>query len=102
MDRHNRDMLCLGLPFVATILLMVVGSVWFNSIVVFFSGFAIAAPLAIVGIVRQIRRYLRLPCPTCGTVLHRSDKAEDGTPITFLCTACDTEWDTGYRTSSGD
>lgn len=105
MKRHLRDMLCLGVPFLLTILSTLLLCYLFRDIALplFFAGWIVAVPIAVVGVVRQVRRFLRFPCPTCGTVLHRPGKAEDeGTPITFLCTACDTEWDTGFRVSRGD
>jgi predicted RNA-binding Zn-ribbon protein involved in translation (DUF1610 family) len=100
--RHNRDMLYLGLPFLLVVLATVLLSTWLWNPYIFVAGWCTAVPIAIVGIVRQMRRYLRFPCPTCGAVLQRSDKGEAETPITFLCKACDTEWDTGFINSRGD
>jgi predicted RNA-binding Zn-ribbon protein involved in translation (DUF1610 family) len=102
MDRHFRDLLYLGLPFVFTILLTGGISMWYQSPALIITGFVASATLAIVGISRQIRRFRHFPCPACGTVLHRSDKGKDGSPVTFLCKGCDTEWDTGFRSSHGD
>src|SRR4030095_16295523 len=100
MKRHFRDMLYLGVPFVLILLVAAGGTYWFHSMLFFASAFVFGLPLAIVGLVRQIRRNLHFPCPTCGTMLDRSDDAKSGSPITFLCTACDTEWGPGFRTGS--
>jgi H+/gluconate symporter-like permease len=100
MKRHFRDMLYLGVPFLLLLLGMVLGSYWFRSPVCFIVGFVIAVPLAIVGLVRQERRWRRFPSPGCGTMLHREVAGKPGDPITFVCKPCDTEWDTGFRTGS--
>jgi hypothetical protein len=102
MKRHFRDMLYLGLPFLMILLLMVLGTKWLESVAVFIVGFITAVPLAVVGLVRQERRLRHFACPTCGTMLHRDPGGEDGEPITFVCTPCDTEWDTGFRVGRGD
>jgi hypothetical protein len=96
MKRHFRDMLLLGVPFGLIIIGMVCGLRWFDSMPVFIGGFVLGVPLAIVGLVRQERRFRRFRCPTCGTMLQRSGPGERGAPIRFTCTACDTEWDTGF------
>ena len=100
MKRHFRDMLVLGLPFVLIVGLMVFGARWFDSPAVFVGGFAIALPLAIAGLVRQQRRWRRFPCPGCRTMLERDPGGKPGDPITFVCKACDTEWDTGFQNNS--
>jgi len=103
MNRHFKDMLYLGVPFVL-VLLMGAGGAWrFQSMTCFVATFVIGVPLAIVGLVRQIRRFRHFSCPTCGTMLGRnSGHDKEGTPITFVCTPCDIEWDTGFRVGSGD
>ena len=100
MKRHFRDMLVLGLPFVLIVGGMVVGARWFDSMAVFIGGFVVGVPLAIVGLVRQERRFRHFPCPTCKTMLHRPGSTARGAPIRFLCTSCDTEWDTGFSEGS--
>src|SRR5688500_4040949 len=100
--RHFRDMLLLGIPFAVALLCAFAGVWWLESIPGFFCAFGVGAVLGIVGVVRQERRFRRFPCPTCGTVLDRSDAGEDGRPIVFECKPCDTVWDTGFRTARGD
>ena len=100
MKRHFRDMLVLGVPFGLIILGMVCGARWFDSMPVFIGGFVVALPLAIIGLVRQERRWRRFPCPSCGKMLHRDVRGKPGDPITFVCTPCDTEWDTGFRNNT--
>ena len=102
MKRHFRDMLYLGVPFVLILLVAAGGTYWFHSMLFFAGGFVFGVPLAIVGLVRQTRRNLHFPCPTCGTMLHRDPDGNAGDPITFVCKPCDTEWDTGFRVGSGD
>jgi len=98
--RHFRDMLYLGVPFVL-VLLVGAGGFWrFQSMFLFGASFIIGVPLAIVGLVRQERRWRRFPCPGCGTVLHRDPGGKPGAPITFVCKPCDTEWDTGFQNNS--
>jgi len=96
MKRHFRDMLYLGVPFVLVLLVGAGGFWWFQSMFCFIAAFVIGVPLAFVGIVRQTRRFLRFPCPTCGALLHRTASTERGAPIRFTCATCDTEWDTGF------
>jgi len=100
MKRHFRDMLFLGLPFVLIVLVMVLGAWRFNSMPVFIGGFVVALPLAVVGLIRQERRWRRFPCPGCGVLLHRDPGGKPGAPITFVCATCDTEWDTGFQNNS--
>lgn len=100
MRRHFRDMLTLGLPFVLVVLLAGAGAYWLHGGTFIIAGIVIGAPIAIVGLVRQIRHFLHFPCPTCGTMLQRSGSDKAGAPITFLCTPCDTEWDTGFTEGS--
>jgi len=103
MKRHFRDMLYLGVPFLLILLLTAVGMTRLESAAIFVAGFLIDVPLGIVGLVRQERRSRHFGCPSCGTMLHREPGAgNDGDPVTFVCTPCDTEWDTGFRVSRGD
>jgi hypothetical protein len=100
MRRHFKDMLFLGVPFLALI-----GSLLFpdytveRSIPFFIGGCVGGMVLAGVGLYRQTRRMHRFICPTCGQVLRRST-GKSGEPVAFVCKPCDTEWDTGFRESS--
>lgn len=105
MKRHFRDMLVLGVPFLLAVLAPLLLGYLFQdyALPIFIAAFMVGVPIAIVGMVRQERRTRHFACPTCGTMLHRTGKDDkDGDPVSFLCTACDTEWDTGFRVSRGD
>lgn len=102
MRRHFKDMLLLGVPFLA-----LVGSAFLldytreRSIPIFLGICAAAMALAGVGLYRQTRRMRRFACPSCGQELRRS-AGKPGQPVTFVCGPCDTEWDTGFLEYSGD
>jgi len=36
-------------------------------------------------------------CPQCGVLLPRPPEIRVGDPISYVCTACNIEWDTGWK-----
>ena len=89
----RRDLVRLGLPSLVLIglpfLLRQEWSFW----LAIFAG----APLALVGLYRQIRRGVRWACPQCRAAIGRTGDVRDG-PVRFLCATCDVIWDTGLET----
>lgn len=97
MRRHFKNLLVLGIPFVATLgggMLLMEKSPPIG-VGFWLAGFAIA----VVGLVRQERNFRRYACPTCGQALRR-ETGKPGERISFVCLPCDTEWDTGFQESS--
>lgn len=90
--RHFRELLLLGVPFVGALMLAFTANG-------FWVGSSLAVVLGLVGLYRQERRLRRSACPTCRAALRR-EQGKPGDPITFVCSACDTEWDTGLREGS--
>lgn len=89
--RHFRDLLFLGIPFVGALVLGATTSwAW---------GAVAAVLLGLAGLYRQELRSRRFRCPTCGVIIRRA-ACEPGARLTFVCTGCDTEWDTGLRESA--
>ncbi len=90
--RHLQDVLLLGLPFA--------GALWVGATTGWWLGAGFAAILlGAAGLYRQGRRFRSSLCPACGAALRR-DPGEPGERVTFVCGACDTEWDTGMRDST--
>jgi hypothetical protein len=40
-------------------------------------------------------------CPDCGRVIGDGEVHEPGTPVNFICTHCDVEWETGITQGPG-
>ena len=86
------DMLIIGLPFVFILLAGIAEHVpddWF------LYWWATGAVIAVVGLVRQIRRFKFYNCPDCSKQLV-NDKLVAQKPITFTCEKCKTSWDSGF------
>jgi hypothetical protein len=87
-----RDLAVLGLPFGGLMLLaLLVREPW-----AMIPAMLVGAPLAVAGLVRQLRRSSRWPCSRCGAPMRRHGVEKNG-PVRFFCPPCDVVWDTGLE-----
>ena len=92
---HMVDMLCLGLPFLAIIIALFVGYIPKKYLV---PVIIIAGIIAVIGLIRQIRRFKFMSCGECEAML-KVDHNVDGDPITFTCNHCKIVWETEFTNS---
>jgi ribosomal protein S27AE len=91
---HRKDLLRLGLPFLAVLgLALLVRQEW-----AYMLAFVAGIPLALYGMYRQMLRSVRLDCPQCKAAIGRHGDTREG-PVRFYCPKCDVVWDTGYEES---